>query len=115
MDLPLRPNCRECGVGIGEFHLPGCLHEDCPYCGMPLRECEHCEEDDGIPLDDALPWRGLREMERAAHELGFYAVPYGEKGWTPCPKGTKGAFPDVERVIAKCKWDRRNKKFKVRK
>jgi hypothetical protein len=36
--------CQECGVLKGQFHVPGCLQEDCPRCAGKLVECS-CEID----------------------------------------------------------------------
>lgn len=36
--------CQECGVKIGQFHVPGCQQEDCPRCAGKLVQCS-CEID----------------------------------------------------------------------
>jgi hypothetical protein len=32
--------CAECGVGPGQFHVPGCSLERCPACGEPVIACD---------------------------------------------------------------------------
>lgn len=36
------PNCRDCAVMVGQFHVTGCLVERCPACGGQAYGCE-CE------------------------------------------------------------------------
>lgn len=38
------PNCGDCGVLHGQFHVPGCEIEQCPKCDGTLAFCE-CEYD----------------------------------------------------------------------
>jgi hypothetical protein len=44
-------------------------------------------------------------------ELGWYAVLVPGKGWVPCPPDTPGCIPDLNRVLASCRWDRERKRF----
>ena len=37
--------CQECGVKVGQLHVPGCRHEQCPRCQGILVECA-CEIDE---------------------------------------------------------------------
>ena len=63
--------CPDCGVGVGEYHQRDCDWEDCPYCGLQLIGCEHFG---AVPRDDRIPFTGVREAEKAAVGLGWYAV-----------------------------------------
>jgi hypothetical protein len=38
-DTPLPATCPDCGVALGEYHLPGCDNEPCPRCGWTLISC----------------------------------------------------------------------------
>jgi len=31
--------CHDCGVRIGQYHVPGCDMEMCPHCGRQLISC----------------------------------------------------------------------------
>jgi len=67
-----------------------------------------------VPRDDRIPWSGSREVEKAAVALGWYAVLVPGQGWTPCDKETPGSIPDLNRTLASCRWDRREKRFVLR-
>jgi hypothetical protein len=32
--------CTDCGAARGEYHVPGCEHEQCPACGDRVISCE---------------------------------------------------------------------------
>jgi hypothetical protein len=34
------PRCSDCGAARGEYHVPGCEHEQCPACGDRVIACE---------------------------------------------------------------------------
>ena len=103
--------CPDCGVAVGEYHEPECFWEDCPYCGRQLVRCKHAG---AVPLDDRDPFTGVREAEKTAVELGWYAVLVPGQGWTPCDKDTPDSIPDLNRTLASCIWDREQKKFVLR-
>ena len=37
-----------CGAAEGEFHVPGCCSERCPFCGGQLISCDCCYEKLGL-------------------------------------------------------------------
>lgn len=37
--------CGDCGVQVGQFHIPGCDVEECPKCGGQSISC-NCDWDD---------------------------------------------------------------------
>ena len=41
--------CHDCGVDVGEFHLPGCDGEICPRCGGQAISCGCAHADDDEP------------------------------------------------------------------
>jgi hypothetical protein len=105
------PECHGCGVPVGELHLPGCDQEDCPSCGMQMLSCPHGQDGAGTPPEDLMPWAGVRALERAASELGWYATLVAGRGWVPCPEAAEDCHPDLNRVCVECVWDRPHKKF----
>ncbi len=36
--------CGDCGIPMGDYHLPNCDIERCPVCGGQFLSCEHSEE-----------------------------------------------------------------------
>lgn len=36
--------CEICGVLKGQYHVPGCTHEECPYCGNEAMTCRCAQE-----------------------------------------------------------------------
>lgn len=45
--LRVKPQCRDCGVRVGQLHVPSCCVERCPRCGG---QAICCECDDGPNL-----------------------------------------------------------------
>ena len=35
-----RERCPDCGATRGEYHVPGCEHEQCPACGDRVISCD---------------------------------------------------------------------------
>ncbi len=104
--------CPNCGVDPGQYHVPGCDVERCPYCGGQLISCR-C--DDVPPLDDRMPWTGEWPGVAECREFGWYATP-GPRGWVPCGQDEPGlVMEDLNRLHAQARWDRRNKRFVMRK
>ena len=93
---------------MGEYHDLGCDWEDCPYCGFQLIGCKHYGR---VPLDDRIPFTGVREAEKTAVALGWYAILVPGRGWTPCSPDTAGCIPDLNRTLVSCRWDRKQKRF----
>jgi hypothetical protein len=44
--------CADCGVDVGEFHLPGCDIEVCPKCGGQAISCGCTQSDDEEEEED---------------------------------------------------------------
>ena len=69
--------CRDCGVVEGEFHVPGCDAERCPFCGGQLVSCncmnKHFDIDYGADpsSDQFIKWEELLK------EKGL--IPYGKE------------------------------------
>ena len=104
--------CPRCHTQPGCLHFPGCSVEQCPYCGHQLLSC--CCDGLGIgevPADDRLPWTGRWPGEVECEEFGWFAeaVP---GGWKPVDgKPGPKAIPDLNRLRAEARWDRKHKRF----
>src|ERR1051326_6028777 len=103
--------CGDCGVAPGQVHERDCDVERCPYCGGQLVSCE-CPRKP--PLDDRIPWTGGWPGVRECREFGWYSRLVPGKGWIPCGADEPGATEDLNRLRMEARWDRREKKFVVR-
>lgn len=50
-----RQRCHDCNVQEGDFHVPGCDMERCPFCYGQLISCDCCYEKLGLIDYDAYP------------------------------------------------------------
>jgi hypothetical protein len=103
--------CPDCGAKAGEFHRPGCDIEQCPYCGQQLISCD-CRRTP--PLDDRMPWTGAWPGVAECRELGWFARLVPGKGWVPARPDEPGAVEDLSRLHTEATWDRREKRFVLR-
>ena len=96
----LRPNCPDCGAGIGDEHDPCCDVERCPECGCQRLSCG-CETD-----RPPLPWTGLWPGEAECRAFGWwsYRNPNGP-GYLPCGPDQPGAGEDLNRLYHDAHWD----------
>jgi hypothetical protein len=100
--------CPDCGVGVGEYHRPGCDVEQCPYCGSQLISC-CCRR--RPPLDDRLAWTALWPGVVECREFGWYARMVPGQGWVSCAADEPGATEDLNRLHVEAKWSRKKKRF----
>lgn len=101
--------CPDCGVAPGEFHMPGCDIEPCPYCGGQAMFCG-CD----APLDDRLAWTGHWPGELEALNHGYTCLS-SSRGYIPCSPDTPGAEPDLNRFHADYEWSRSGRCYVRRK
>jgi hypothetical protein len=104
--------CPGCGMQPGAYHQAGCDIEQCPYCGRQLISCV-CRRKP--PLDDRLPWTGVWPGVAECREFGWYARLVPGQGWVSCPVDRPGATEDLNRLHVEAVWDRREKRFVLRK
>jgi hypothetical protein len=90
-------SCPDCGVAVGQAHTDGCDIERCSSCGRQRLICllatGGCVGHD--PIAEA--WRGEWPGTAECRARGWWAV-RGDGGWRPCPQGTSGAIPDLNRL-----------------
>jgi hypothetical protein len=104
-------DCPDCHVLPGAWHRPGCVFEQCPYCGKHTGDCGCCA---GLPpLDDRLRWTGCCTYVEACLRFGFFERQ--DRGrWVPCRAEEDGAEPDVFRLLLECRWHRGRKWYELR-
>jgi len=59
-----------------------------------------------------MQWMGHAPGMTEAVHYGLYKQRVGDK-WQPCRQEAEGAVPDVERVLEKAKWSRRQGRFVI--
>lgn len=90
-------HCPECDTPRGAPHRDGCDVERCSVC---LGQRLHCLlKTGGCAGHDpqAEAWAGEWPGRAEALERGWWAV-RAPVGWRPCPPGTPGAIPDLNRL-----------------
>lgn len=99
--------CHDCGAAPGQLHADGCDVERCPACGLQALFCGH------DATERRMPWTGEWPNTARCRELGWFArVTNGR--WTPCGPGEPGAYPDLNRLYAECRWDPETQRWEVR-
>ena len=102
-------NCPDCGVAIGQPHLPGCDIESCPKCGLQLLSCD-CTNSE-VSAFERLPWTGLWQGIAEAVENDWYVCMVQGAGWVRCNSTVSGAMPDRTRVLFEHDWDPSKRAF----
>lgn len=73
--------CGDCGVGKGEFHVPGCDVERCPSCGTQMIACE-CSSS-GMPNKPARPFSKREQGIVEARKLFQWRhIGFSESGYS---------------------------------
>lgn len=109
---PKTRRCPDCGCKEGEFHTSGCDVEQCAECGLQRLGCD-CR------TSKRIPWTGDRGDVLDAIRIGWYSkfVPGGwvPGGWVSCDKNDPDGHPDINRVLAKCVWNKRKLRWEPKK
>jgi hypothetical protein len=102
--------CHDCGARPGERHRRDCDVEQCSNCGRQRVSCECPSERKRRRLD----WTGQWPGEEECRELGWFCKRVPGVGWVPCEEGEPDAEPDLNRLHAEARWDRRAGRFVLR-
>lgn len=115
--------CSDCAVQPDEEHTGGCDVARCMAYGTQRVQCQPGARmvvrgfyPWGSPIVDWEPdghdcgrdvWSGRWPGEAECEEFGWFAyfVPNGNPSWRPCPAGTPGAVPDLNRLQLEARWD----------
>ena len=104
-------DCPDCGVVPGNWHRPGCVWEQCPYCGDHLVDCI-CTKGPP-PLDDRMAWTGCCTWLDACLEFGLFEKEVSGQ-WVPCHADDLDSQPDLRRLVQEFYWNRDEKRFERR-
>jgi len=91
--------CPDCGAQVGQLHENGCDVERCPEDGRQLLMCGH-----DVDERERMPWTGLWPGTEECREYGFVL-----EGMPPDSDG--GPWPNLNRLITECVWDRRRRRW----
>lgn len=103
-------NCPACGAAPGQWHVAGCVYEQCPYCGETLADCGHGHRP---PLDDRVRWADPGPWIGACLAFGFFERRVGGR-WEPCESQDVDSRADMARLREECRWNRREKRYERR-
>lgn len=100
-EIVITEKCHDCGVKIGELHIPGCDVERCADCGGGMTQAISCDHEDYIK--PRLPWTGEFPGCKEARELGFWCKWVEGKGWARCEESDPEAVEDLNRYSQYCR------------
>lgn len=109
----MMPTCPDCGVPVGELHVPGCDVEQCPHCGLQLLTCAWGNaglDFEATKSSARLPWSGWVTGEAECAEFGW-CVRGGAQGWERCSPDHPNAFPNLSRLYSEAVWCPKTKRW----
>lgn len=97
--------CPDCGVDIGEEHVPGCDVQICGVCGCQRLMCD-CPEPSFVMVDGYLIWDGEWPGLKECREYNFwcYRNPNGP-GWILCNFDHPDATEDLNSMVTTLVFD----------
>ncbi len=92
-DMNPANHCHDCGVSIGELHVPGCDNEACTKCGLQRISC-------GCTSNKRERWTGIarEKMLRVCEEHGWYTKWENGKGWVPAKLEDENSMHDLNKA-----------------
>lgn len=84
--------CHDCDVDEGEFHIPGCDMEVCPFCELQLIGCDcYIQQVFGVESSEDLPQEMYARIEfgsgMVGEEIERWDIILKEKGLIPYSDG----------------------------
>lgn len=135
------PNCHDCGVKPGEFHIAGCDVEPCPRCGHQSIACNCIYEVCGIDVDTMeekhpdiyrdgptkemyatwdrewahrrIPWSGEHPGAAECREYGLHARLIPGSGWVACGSDVPDATEDLNGLMSWGTWDQDRQRWVI--
>lgn len=72
--------CRDCGVAIGQLHVPSCCLERCPACDCQAISCQ-CDYEPNQAISDERACCGKKLQEALVMQKSMPIIPTPDNRW----------------------------------